>query len=207
MAHHRPNIGGVRIVKTKDLVQTLKGMRKGYYSFADLSKMYDGSPEELRVALHRLVKQERLVRVMKGYYSLSPDIDWEQFACEIVRPSYISLEYALWHHGMLDQVPTRITLVTTKSTREHILTNQVIEYSHIAPNFYFGYKIVGNHLIAEREKAILDEIYLVSLRKRHLSFSGLDLTRLNKRLLKTMMKKFPVQTQRMTAELILNGRS
>ena len=194
-------------MKTKDLIQSIKGIRKSYLSLADLSKMYDGSVGGLRVALHRLVKQERLLRVMKGYYALNADLDWEQFACEIIRPSYISLEYALWHYGMLDQVPARITMITTKSTREHTLDYQVIEYSHITSHLYFGFKIAGNHLIAEREKALLDEIYLVSLKKRHLNLSGLDLTGLNLRLLKSMMRNFPVNTQMMALEIIQNVSS
>ncbi len=193
-------------MKTKDLLQKLKGIRKSYFSFTDLSKMYEGSGEELRVTLHRLAKQEKLTRLMKGYYALNPDIDWEQFACEIVRPSYISLEYALWHHGILDQVPTSITLITTKSTREHVLTNHVLEYSHIDPNLYFGAKIEGSHLIAEKEKAILDEIYMISLRKRHLNFKSLDLAGVNNKLLKTLMKRFPIYTQKLALEVISNTK-
>lgn len=191
-------------MKTDILLKKLKSIPKSYFSFSDLGKFYPGKKKDLKVVVHRLIKQEKLARLFKGYYALDLSrVDWEQFACEIVQPSYVSLEYALNQYGIIDQVPTRITLVTTKKSREIILPNQVLEYSHLNPKLYFGYKIKGNFLIAEKEKALLDELYLISLKKRHLSLENLDLTSINKKLFNQWLKKFPSYTQKLAKKLKL----
>lgn len=188
--------------KTDILIEELKLISKSYFSFADLGKFYSGNKKDLKVVVHRLVKQKRLSRLIKGYYALDlVRVDWEQFACELVQPSYVSLEYALNQYGIIDQIPARITLVTTKKSRELILPNQVLEYSHLNPKLYFGYKIEGNFLIAKKEKALLDELYLISLKKRHLSLESLDLTKINKNLFNEWSKKYPSYTQKLAKKL------
>jgi len=183
-------------------LEKLKIVPKSYLSFQDLTKFYPGKEENLKIVLHRLVAQNKLTRLMKGYYTLDLSrVDWEQFVCELLRPSYISLEYALHQYDIIDQVPTRITLITTKKSREFRLSHQVLEYSHITSRLYFGYKIQGNFLIAEKEKALLDELYLISLRKRHLSLEGLDLSKINKKLFNQWLKEFPIYTQRLAQKL------
>ena len=189
-------------MNTHLFLEKLKAVGKSYLSFRDLAKFYPGKKENLKVVLYRLVAQNKLVRLMKGYYTLDlAQVDWEQFACELLRPSYISLEYALHQYDIIDQVPVRITLITTKKGREFRLPDQVLEYSHITPRLYFGYKIQGNFLIAEKEKALLDELYLISLKKRHFSLEGLDISRINKKLFNQWLKKFPIYTQRLARKL------
>lgn len=183
------------------LLEKLTTIPKSYFSLDDLKNFYSGKPESLKVILHRLVKQGRLKRLMRGWYSLYiTQVHWEQFACELL-PSYISLEYALHYYDIIDQVPTRITLVTNKKTREFKLKYNVLEYSHINPKFYFGYKIQGNFLIAEKEKAVLDELYLVSLKKRHLNIRNLNLGDINKKLFNKWLKDFPNCTQKLASQL------
>lgn len=190
--------------KTALFLEKLKTVPKSYLSFVDLKKFYPGKKENLKVILHRLVNQNKLIRVMKGYYVIDLALlDWEQFACELITPSYISLEYALHQYGIIDQVPARLTLITTKKSREFRLPTQVLEYSHFNPDLYFGYKIQGNFLIAEKEKALLDELYLISLKKRHLSLKNLDLTTINKKLFNRWLKRFPSYTQKLAKELDL----
>jgi predicted transcriptional regulator of viral defense system len=190
--------------KTTLFLEKLKTIPKSYFSFRDLTKFYPGKKKNLRIVVHRLVKQKKLIRLLKGYYTFDlTQIDWEQFACELVQPSYISLEYALHQYGIIDQVPARITLITTKKTREFRLPNQVLEYSHINSKLYFGYKIQGNFLLAEKEKALLDELYLISLKKRHLSLENLDLVKINKKLFHQWLKKFPFYMQKLAKKLNL----
>ncbi|MFH1890424.1 MAG: hypothetical protein ABIJ91_02575 [Candidatus Kuenenbacteria bacterium] len=189
-------------MKTNFLIEKLKSIPKSFFSFSDLGKFYSGRKEDLKVVVYRLIKQKKLIRLLKGYYTLElSQVDWQQFACELIQPSYISLEYALHQYGLIDQVPARITLVTQKKTREFKFSSQVFEYSHFTPKFYFGYKIEGNFLIAEKEKALLDELYLISLKKRSLSLKSLDLTLINKKLFNLWLKKFPSYTQKLAQGL------
>lgn len=188
-------------MKTTIFLEKLKEIPKSYFSFVDLKKFYPGKIDNLKVVLHRLEKQGRIKRLMRSYYASDLSfVDLEQFACELL-PSYISLEYALNRYGIINQIPTQITLITTKRGREYKLPNRVLAYSHINPKLYFGYRIHNNFLIAEKEKALLDEIYLISLKKRHLSLDSLDLSKIDKKLFNKWLKKFPVFTQRLANEL------
>ncbi|MFH1713036.1 MAG: hypothetical protein ABH896_02505 [Candidatus Jacksonbacteria bacterium] len=189
-------------MKTSLLLDKLKSISKSYFSSKDIAKFYSGSLKEATVVIHRLVKQKKLVRLLRGYYTLNlARVDWEQLACELIQPSYISFEYALNYYGIIDQIPMRITLATTKKGREYELPGQIFEYSHFTPKVYFGYQIQGNMVIAEREKALLDELYLISLKKRHLSLEGLNLNQINKKLFNQWLRKFPVYTQKLAKTL------
>ena len=191
-------------MKPTELIDKLKSIRKTYLSFNDIAKAYNGDRDELKVVLNRLVKQGRIKRIMKGYYAFNISlIDWEQFACEVLRPSYISLEYALWRYGIIDQIPTRITLITIKKSREFILENQVLEYTHIKPELYFGYEIYGNYLMAKKEKAILDEIYLICRGKRHLNLNEANLNDVDLNLLTEWAEKFPEYVGRFIRDFVL----
>lgn len=190
------------MTKTALFLEKLKTVPKSFFSFADLAKFYPGAREDLKVALNRLTAQGKLSRLLKGYYTLDlTQMDWEHFACELLQPSYISLEYALHHHGIIDQVPAGITLATTKKGRQIELPNQILEYSHLNPKLYFGYRIQGNCLMAEKEKALLDLLFLISLKKRHLSLESLDLNKIDRKLFHQWLKKFPNYTQRLAEKL------
>ena len=183
-------------------LEKLKQIDKSYFSLSDLKKIYPGKKKNLEVVLHRLVKQKRIERLSRGYYSLNlSSVDWEALACQILKPSYISLEYALHYWGIIDQIPARITSITTKKKREYRFKNNLFEYSRISPKLYFGYKIEGNILIAEKEKALLDELYLISLKKRSLALKSLDLSKINKPLFNKWLKKFPAYVMKKAREI------
>lgn len=188
-------------MQTNNLLQQLQSVPKTYFSFNDLKKFYPKDTNQLKVIVHRLVKQKRLSRLLRGYYAVDINrVDFEQLVCELVAPSYISLEYALHYYQIIDQVPACITLVTSKKGRKYNLPQPHIEYAHFNSRLFFGYRIQGNILIAEKEKALLDEIYLISLKKRSLSLDSLDLSLINKTLFNKWLNEFPSYTQKLAHE-------
>lgn len=190
--------------KIEKLLEKLRTVPKSYFSFKDLTKFYPGKEEILKVLLNRLVKKGRITRLTRGFYTLGlSEVNFESLACEMVIPSYISFEYALWKYGLINEIPSGITLATTKKTRIYTLYNNVFEYSHLKENLFFGYKIDGETLIAEKEKAFLDEIYLISLRRRSLNLKKIDFSILRKNILLKWMKSYPLFTQELVKELIL----
>ncbi len=179
-------------------VERLKTFPKSYFSLTDLKKFYPGKEGNLPVVLNRLVKKKTIIRLMRGFYTLNLSfLDQEALACEILKPSYISFEYALWRHGMMNEVPARITLATTRQPRSYTLPNSVLEYSHLTPKLFFGYRIEKNILLAEKEKAFLDEVYLISLKKRAFNLKRLDLSLLDKNRLKKWSLEYPVFVHRL----------
>lgn len=86
---------------------------------------------------------------------------------EIVRDSYISLEYALAFYGILAESVYTITYVTTKKTRTFQSNLMSFRYRNIKPDLFWGYtkNFFGNlsYQIASPAKAMFDFIYLTSL--------------------------------------------
>ena len=126
----------------------------------------------------------------------------ESLSSEMLKPSYISLEYALWRYGVISEIPARITLVTTKKPRLYIFPNNTFEYSHFNSALFFGYRIEKNVLLAEKEKALLDEFYLISLKKREINLGSFTLSSLNKNLLKKWLKFYPAFTQKLAEKVL-----
>lgn len=73
-------------------------------------------------------------------------------------PCYVSLEYALNLYGVIPDVPFSLTLVTTKPTRQFETPLGEFIYRKIKKEAFFGYD--PETLMAEKEKALLDFLYL-----------------------------------------------
>jgi len=78
-------------------------------------------------------------------------------------PSYVSLESALSHYGLIPEGVFMVTSVTTRNTANHGTSLGTFNYKHIKNNLFFGYKLIQKqdltYKIAEQEKAILDFLY------------------------------------------------
>lgn len=102
---------------------------------------------------------------------------------EVVRDSYISLEYALALYGILAESVYTITYITTKKTR--IFQSELVSfrYRNIKSDLFWGYtkRSFGNlsYQIASPAKALFDLIYLTSLKTDQLTREFLFGSRFN----------------------------
>lgn len=117
--------------------------------------------------LNLWAKKEYLIQLKRGIYAFTDDLNKimpEEVSIIIYRPSYISLEKALFIYGFIPEITYSFTNVTAKTNR--IFNNKFgrFIYRHIKPELFWGYKqkVIENgmYLIAEPEKAILDYLYL-----------------------------------------------
>jgi len=179
--------------KNIDLIKKLSDFHKSYFTLSDLEKVLSLKRESLYVTLNRLVKSGMLVRLTKNIYSLFTDpLDIEKIANELYFPSYLSFEQALSQYSILSQIPYTVTFATTRPTRKMSIANVAVEYSHIKKELFFGYALKNGRCIAEKEKALLDQLYMVSMGKRVIDIEELDLKDINKEKLMEYAKKFPV---------------
>jgi predicted transcriptional regulator of viral defense system len=114
------------------------------------------------------------LKVRNGLYALRAEPPQEEaVANRLYAPSYISFEYALSRYGIIPESVYTITSATTRITREFIVNNKSFTYSHIKKQVYRGYrteKIGGmTVLMAEPEKALVDYLYFVSLKRKILN--------------------------------------
>lgn len=84
------------------------------------------------------------------------------------QPAYVSLQSALYYHGMLSQIPSSLYAVSLARTRRYSTPLGAVSVHHVAPDFFFGYETVSEKAIrmARPEKALLDIFYLSPVKSR-----------------------------------------
>lgn len=117
-----------------------------------------------KVRLFRMREQGRLLGIQRNSFTVYKDP--LVIASKIVWPSYISLWYALSHHGLTLQVPQGITVLTSRQTfrKKICFQGTSINFLLVSPSFMYGYDRidVGGHevFMAYPEKALLDALHL-----------------------------------------------
>lgn len=192
-----------RKISDIELAQMLKGFNKPYFTVADLEKILDLKREVLYVTLNRLVKAGVLVKLKRGIYKgESQSLELERAANEIYYPSYLSFESALSRYGILNQIPYTLTFATTKTSKRQSLRGKEVEYRRLKSSLFFGYNLIGGIYVAEPEKAILDELYLMSKGRIAVDTGEWSLVGLNKKKLLEYAKKFPPTVRKHLKALI-----
>ncbi len=179
------------------LLKTLQDLNKPYFTVADLEKILGLERNILYVTLNRLVKNGTLIRLKRNVYIPEfQSFEIEKIANELYYPSYLSFESALSKYGILSQIPYCLTYATTKNTKKINLGARQVEYKKLNKKYFFGYKIQDGIYIAEPEKAILDQLYMISKGKAESDFSEWSLVGLSKSKLLEYSKKFPKAVQK-----------
>lgn len=177
---------------TMEFINTLQSLDRGFFTVADLEKITGLERSSLKVALNRLVKQKLLTRLKRGVYQLGlSSIDVKKVANQLYYPSYLSFESALSAYGILSQIPYSQTFATTKRSKKMTIVNTEAEFTQIKKDLFFGYVLESGIYIAEPEKALLDQLYMVSRGKRLVNVEELDLRNINKTKFDDYGRKFP----------------
>ena len=125
-----------------------------------------------RNKLRNLCLSGDLVRIRKGLYvapavpGRPPEVDPLALAPLIYGPSYVSLETALAHHGLIPERVYEITSVTSKRAKLFLTPLGRFSYRPVNESIY-GYGVGlqsvagGAFFLAEPEKALCDRIACV----------------------------------------------
>jgi predicted transcriptional regulator of viral defense system len=140
------------------------------FTAQDFIRIYKIPSYSAKYFLETQVKNGLFLRLKQGIYTLKTDIpSEEEIANALYKPSYISFEYALAYYNLIPEMVYAITSATTKPTRLFDVSGKAFSYQTIKKEAFTGYslkKIEGkNFLIAEKEKALVDYLYFVSLNK------------------------------------------
>lgn len=188
---------------TSDALKTLRALGKSFYSLADLEKILGLERRSLLVTLTRLEKRGELARLARGVYQLADvPVDVPAIATALYQPSYVSFEWALAKYGILSQIPYTVTLATPKRPRKILIGESRCEYRRLKESLFFGYSLINDGYLAEPEKALLDQLYLVSRGKATIDINALDLKAVNKRVLQGYALKYPASTRKLVQKII-----
>lgn len=131
----------------------------------------DVDPADVQRQLSRWVQRGWLFSLRRGLYALAPPYRKtvpEPFlvANRLVRGSYVSLQSALAHHGVIpEHVPTTTSVTLSRPGRWETPLGTFV-YQHLHPALFGGYRIerVGGAqeaLVATSAKALADLVHLV----------------------------------------------
>lgn len=191
------------------LLESLISLDKPYFTVADLGKILNLKEDSLYVLLKRLVDQGFLVRLKPGVYQPQfQPLNLEKVANELYYPSYLSFESALSKYGILSQIPYTLTFATNKLSKKITLAGKEIIYKQLKNKYFFGYTLTENSLyLAEPEKAILDQLYLISKGKTLSNLDEWSLINLDKKKFLNYAKKFPPSVEKTAQQLALKFNS
>ncbi|HVY53320.1 MAG TPA: hypothetical protein VHA13_02255 [Gammaproteobacteria bacterium] len=147
--------------------------------------------------LARLEHVGQFVRLMRGKWATTRELDpliLPEYLT-LPYPSYVSLQTALFYHGMISQIPHTIYAVSLARTRVYRTPIGSFSIHHLQPSFFFGFETIGQIKMATPEKALIDLLYFSPANSRLFKKQPeLDLTKsFNIKKAKNIITKIPSQ--------------
>ena len=179
------------------------------FTTKDVSLILNITASHASKILERLLKAGAVIRVKRSKWILVGQKDPLSIVEHLTSPSpsYVSLYSALYYHGIISQIPSKIYCITLAKT--HNITTPLGEYSfhHITPELFYGFEISHDGIaMAIPEKALVDYFYLYSAKSR-LFIALPELTipkRFGLKKVKIMINKIPDKKRRKWVEKLLN---
>ncbi|MCX5678641.1 MAG: hypothetical protein NTY76_05990 [Candidatus Omnitrophica bacterium] len=185
----------------------LKSIEKLYFGYEEISKTLGITPGSAMVSANRYVNQGILLRVKRNTYVLRDRWDAltkeEKFTiANIIQvPSYISLMTALDYYEITTQMQRDfIESVAVKRTKKADVSDTAFNFTKINKGLYFGFAKKKGFFIATPEKAFLDAVYFMSIKRYNLDLSSIDRGKLNIGEIKAISEKFPEKTKEVLKE-------
>lgn len=183
-----PNLNRLEVEKR------LKSLKLPVFTPNEFKDVFDVPLNTAQAFIKRNLKSGLFIKLRNNYYQIQ-DSNPSQYliANKLYQPSYISLETALAHYGIIPETIYGITSVTTKATQEFETPRATMSYQRIKGSSFMGYKSIILEgvvvLIASPEKALADYLYFVDLGKASLN-DRLDLRRVSRARLIMFAKLF-----------------
>lgn len=150
-------------MRLTDAYSDLRRMDRPVLTTGEAAARWKASP---RTTGHRLKTMEEaglVLRLRSGLWALDPDIRPFAVAPHLTapHPAYVSLWSALAHHGLIEQVPRRVSVVSLSHPRKIETAIASYEIHHLAPELFGGYTGTDRDgYVAGAEKAVFDIVYI-----------------------------------------------
>jgi len=128
-------------------------------------------------------------------------LELEKTANELYYPSYLSFESALSRYGILSQIPYTLTFATNRRSKKILLRDREVEYRQLKKEYFFGYKLENGIYIAEPEKAVLDQLYMISRGEASSDISEWSIVGIKKNKFLKYSRVFPKKVKNRAREL------
>lgn len=148
----------------------LRSLHTPAFSTSDAAARLGLSVEAASQTLRRLQTPGLVRWIRRGLWTLHDPID--PFAVveylTAPHPAYVSLQTALRLHGMIEQIPSVVYVVSLARSHRIRTTLGTFSVHRVAPSFFGGFEVSerSGAKIATPEKALLDACYLSGGRSR-----------------------------------------
>lgn len=147
----------------------LRGLGVPAVRTADAAAALASTTAAASAVLARLARAGLVMQVRSGLWWLEGSVEplrlpellsWPQ-------PSYVSLQSALWTHGLIEQIPS-VTYAVSLGRSQVVKTRVgVVSLHHLAPELFGGFETTQQGVrMATPEKALFDLAYLSGGRSR-----------------------------------------
>lgn len=131
------------------------------FSLKNLQSLWGLSPQNTKIVASRMAQKHLIIRIARGYYAITEELNIYELANLIISPSYVSLNSSLFFHGISFQVSNTITSVGLLNYQKRV-SSRLFKYYSMKKSLFFnleGIEYKKNLAIARPERAILDCLY------------------------------------------------
>lgn len=139
----------------------LREMRIPLLHTHEAAKILNLSNSQASLALHRLQKSKEVLLIKKGLWLIDLESHLFLIGEHLTRPypAYISLQSALYLHGMISQIPETVYVVTLGRSQRKTVRQTLYSFHRIEVSLFKYFEIKENFHIASPEKALFDFFY------------------------------------------------
>lgn len=153
-----------------EALQRLRKLAAPVVETRDVVALLQVSSSNATTILRRLAQNEMISHLRRGRWLVNENIDRLALP-ELISapyPAYVSLQSALFHHGLIEQIPSVLYSVTPARPRRVKTPLGTISFHRMPPELFKGFELAprSDAKIATPEKALFDIFYLAPGRTR-----------------------------------------
>jgi predicted transcriptional regulator of viral defense system len=152
-----------------EALRRLQNLGTPVFETRDASALLSVTPANANMILRRLANQGQLIHLSRGRWLAARTISRVALP-ELISapyPAYVSMQSALFHHGIIEQIPAVIYAATLARPRRVTTPMGVISFHHLPSELFVGFDLNEDGAkIATPEKALFDLLYLGPARSR-----------------------------------------
>jgi len=135
----------------------------------DASALLEVTPANANMILRRLADQRLVTHLTRGKWLVGSTL--ARFAMPDLLsapwPAYVSMQSALFHRGLIEQVPAVVYAATLGKPRRVTTPLGVVSFHRLPPELFNGFTVEDDGAkVATAEKALFDVLYLAPARSR-----------------------------------------
>jgi predicted transcriptional regulator of viral defense system len=153
-----------------EALQRLRSLATPVVETRDVAALLQVEAGNATAILRRLARKRMIVHLRRGRWLVTEPIDRLALPELLIAPypAYVSLQSALFHHGMIEQIPAVTYAVTPARTQRLQTPLGTISFHRMPAELFTGFELAAGSdaKIATPEKALFDLFYLAPGRSR-----------------------------------------